>query len=546
MSDKALKAQALEDDIRYRMARLRKRSMVAVEKNERAMRKKAAERQRASFGARSIPLMTAGSSGVSTGGYGNAGRNRLRDGGVVRGGSAQSHLRKFTADSLRRDSQDLDRNNCLAQALVGGSADLVVGYGPKLEILSDDIEWNKAAEEWFRNWWLRKENFDHAGLRSGPEQVYEWYRGGMLVDGDVGAIKTREGRTQTIEAERIQNPSGAFDDEFNRGGIRLDSSGRVSGYNVSDWYPGIESFAMSEARLIPAESFLFLANPLRYRSGQYRGEPALASVVDRLEHLDQLDESVRTAYYVAACHAALVTSETPAIDQGLAYGESLARNDGSGITDRMEDIEPGTIRYLGMGKTVTQVSPTHPSANYESLVYNEIVKIAASFRLPVVILLLDFAKINFGSQRAALATCWTYVNRARMAIENNAISPLVRWRLALAMRRGEIPGYAAGFVPAGAWDKHEWIWPSQPVLNLMEEAQAAELAINSGLKTRKQVYSEQFGQDYDAVIDRIAFEQQDLLKRGIEFMRGKSGGEKETKATERAGGEELEGTGTKS
>src|SRR5262245_19453550 len=73
-------------------------------------------------GSRGEPRMTAGSGGNA--GYGNASRSRVRDQRRPRGGSAQSFLNRTTHDALRRDSQDLDRNNPLAQALVTRSADM--------------------------------------------------------------------------------------------------------------------------------------------------------------------------------------------------------------------------------------------------------------------------------------------------------------------------------------------------------------------------------------------------------------------------------------
>lgn len=514
---------------------LRRRAILRVQEQTRAM-------DRARSSVRGGPKMTGGN-GLS---YGNASRSRLRSQGRTRGGSAQSHLQRWTLDALRRDAQDLDRNNCIARAMVSGSADLVVGCGPTLQVQSDNEDFNDAAERWFRSWWMSKERFDSCGVRNGPASLYEWFRGGCLVDGDVLAVKTSNGTVQTIEAERVKNPAGGLDDENHRGGVQVDASGRVVAYHVAEWFGQMQSFAVPQTVAVPAASAVHLTNPLRFRNGQYRGEPAIAAVVDRLEHLDQLDESVRAAYYVAACTAAFVSSDTPAVDQGLASGEELERSDGSGLTDRVEDFEPGSVKYIGSNKKVFQMTPTHPSANYESLVYNELVKIAADMRLPVVLLLLDFSKLNYSSARSAVVTAFQFVNRARMMLEADGLNPLLRWRLGMALRRGEIAGFGLADLPQN-WDSFEWIWPAPPSLDPMVEMQVAELGVRSGLMTRKYAVANRTGADLKDHTDQLEREDKDLKRRGLDFSSGgpNAGQAKETTATERADGTEIAG-GSKS
>ena len=246
------------------------------------------------------PRMTAGG---GSGGYGNATRTWARDQRRARGGSAQSFLTRTTHDALRRDSQDLDRNNPLAQALVSRSADMI-GSSFSLQVRSQNGKFNAAAEQFIGDWWSRMDGtgIDVTGRMSGDDLMHDMIRTGWLVEGDRLNLLVQSGDVvgvQMIESERLRNPYNMPDMESADGGggllggVEVDRFGKAVAYHVSDWNPiGGGTFAQVQTRRINAADAIFVRNPLRFRAGQVRGEPALASVIDRFEQLDSVAQQL--------------------------------------------------------------------------------------------------------------------------------------------------------------------------------------------------------------------------------------------------------------
>lgn len=501
------------------------------------------------------PRMTAGGGGGA--GYGNATRTWARDQRRPRGGSAQSFLTRTNHDALRRDSQDLDRNNPLAQGLVSRSADMIYGAGFSLQVRSDDRTFNAAAEQFLGDWWSRVDGtgIDITGRMSGDDLMHDMVRTGCLVEGDRLNVFVQNGDVagvQMIESERLRNPYNAPDMAIDGtsgaggllGGVEVDRFGKAVAYHVSDWNSiGGGTFADVVTRRIPAEHCVFVRNPLRFRAGQVRGEPALASVIDRFEQLDGVAESVRIAYWVAACTAALVTSKTPAEDQGYAGTIEQTNLGGEQRSLMMERLAPGGIQYLREGETVSQINPQHPSANYKDLVYLEVLQICASAGLPAFLVMLDLSNVNYSSARIGVVSAWRGIMRCQKYTAS-VCRRFSTWRLALALRRGELPGYSLANVP-DAWDRHVWSAPPAPDMDPMVAMQRLELGKRSLIMSEREIADER-GVDLETLKTQQAEEAKLNAKLGLPPAAALQAGPnaKESTATERDDGTEVAG-GTK-
>jgi len=484
---------------------------------------KAVSRPRGGYiaGGREPSLMTDGAGvGASSirGGYDTTWTRARPDGGRGRGGSAQSFLTEAVRRQMRLDCQHLDRTNPLARALISRCSDLSA-FGFTLQCGSKDAKWNKAAEKFFIRWCKTTgyearngAGCDITGTKTFGHMVYEVERA-MHIDGDLGAVLTNTGAIQMIESERIKNPWGLFDTNELQGGVRLDENKHPVSYCVADWSDyGAGQYAQWTTYDVPADSFILMVNPGRARFNQFRGEPSMAAVIERFEHLTETAEAVRLAYYVAACHAAIISTEQPGLEQGLAAGESVGYDDGT--VEQHEYMQPGTIKYTRPNTRVYQITPQHPSTPYDSLRTAEITDISADTGLPLVLFLLDFSKVNFSSARSAVVTAFKMLKRRQQYLIDNFLSRVFRWRIAMAIRRGEIEGFDRGYAPEG-WDDHRWIAPPPPVLDVLNEVQAAALADEKKLKTFAQIIGELNGSDYEEVTERLAFEAKDREAKGI-------------------------------
>lgn len=468
------------------------------------------------------PSLMSESTGVGAssirGGYDTSWTRARPDGGRGRGGSAQSFLTEAIRRQMRLDCQHLDRTNPLARALVSRLSDLSA-FGFTLQAGSKDAAWNKAAEAFFIRWskttgYAAKNGSgcDITGLKTLSHVVYEVERS-MHVDGDVGAVLTNTGAIQMIEAERIKNPWGRFDTSDMQGGVRLDENRHPISYCVADWSDfGAGQYAKWETYETPASDFIMMVNPNRARFNQFRGEPSMAAVIERFEHLTETAEAVRLAYYVAACHAVIFSTEQPGLEQGLAAGEAVSYDDGT--VEQHEYVQPGTILRTRPNTRVSQIQAQHPTTSYDVLRMAEITDISADSGLPLVLFLLDFTQVNFSSARSAVVTAFRMLKRRQQYLIDVFLSRVFKWRIAMAIRRGEIDGFAAGYVPDG-WDNHKWIAPPPPVLDILNEMQAAVLADQSKTKTFAHIIAEMYGGDYEETTERLAFEAKDREEKGI-------------------------------
>ena len=494
------------------------------------------------------PRMTAGG---GSGGYGNATRTWARDQRRARGGSAQSFLTRTTHDALRRDSQDLDRNNPLAQALVSRSADMI-GSSFSLQVRSQNGKFNAAAEQFIGDWWSRMDGtgIDVTGRMSGDDLMHDMIRTGWLVEGDRLNLLVQSGDVvgvQMIESERLRNPYNMPDMESADGGggllggVEVDRFGKAVAYHVSDWNPiGGGTFAQVQTRRINAADAIFVRNPLRFRAGQVRGEPALASVIDRFEQLDSVAESVRIAYWVAACTAALVTSEFPGEDQGYAAEYQDTTIGGQAVTRPFEQLAPGGIQRIRTGETVTQIAPQHPSANYKDLVYLEILQICASVGLPAFLVMLDLSNVNYSSARIGIVSSWRGIQRSQRYAAS-ICRRLSTWRLAVALRRGELDGYSLANVP-DQWDRHVWSALPAPDMDPIVAMQRLELGKRSLIMSEREIADER-GVDFDTLKRQQSEESKLNISLGLppaaQVQAGP--GAKESTATERDDGTEVAG-----
>lgn len=468
------------------------------------------------------PSLMSESTGVGAssilGGYDTTWTRARPDGGRGRGGSAQSFLTEAVRRQMRLDCQHLDRTNPLARALISRLADLSA-FGFTLQAGSKDEAWNKAVEKFFIRW-SRTTGYearngsgcDITGQKSFAHMIYEAERA-MHVDGDVGVVLTNTGALQMIESERIKNPWGRFDTTDMQGGVRLDENRHPLAYCVADWSDiGAGQYAKWETVETPADSFIMLVNPNRARFNQFRGEPSMAAVIERFEHLTETAEAVRLAYYVAACHAVVFSTEQPGLEQGLAAGENVSYDDGT--TERHEYYQPGTILRTRPNTKVSQIQAQHPTTAYDTLRMAEITDISADSGLPLVLFLLDFSKVNFSSARSAVVTAFRMLKRRQQYLIDMFLCRVYRWRVAMAIARGEIDGFAPGYAPEG-WDDHKWIAPPPPVLDILNEMQAAALADEKKLKSYAQIIAELDGRDYEETTERLAFEAKDREAKGI-------------------------------
>lgn len=464
----------------------------------------------------STPRRGAGGPSSYAGSYRSAQRKRTRfDSGYALGGPADAHLDPRTHDRLRRDCQELLRNEPSARAIVRCAADMIIGPGPVLQAQTKDKAWNTRAEElWWA--WCNNSPREVTGLEENAQLGMCDIRGrqsftailnmtvrAMFSDGDELIIKTgvHGGSLQVVEGERIISPNGrGMQSTFTPGiggiisGVEVDGNARPVRYHLAEYDPRGNSRHTSTTA-VPAAEAIFVTSPHMERANQVRGEPAMAAALERFDQLSMLDEAVIEAFRVAACFSAIITSANPGLEQQAWAGETVDRGgDTAAASDHEIEFEPGMAKFAQSGTTVTQMTPAHPSTQYKSFVLQKYSEIGGDIGVPILLAYMDPMGSNFSSFRAALALSFRGFGTWRSWVSSQVAGRIYRWRIASWIRAGLLEFRED-------WAAHDFVFPPMPVLDPLVEVQAWEKAITAGLATRKEALAGFRGTDRDAFYD---------------------------------------------
>ena len=147
----------------------------------------------------------------------------------------------------------------------------------------------------------------------------------------------------------------------------------------------VECVAAARNTFVEAEENYALA-------GEEGGYPAPSELV--------VPEAELVAARIAACFSIFITSEA-SMDLGTGYDRNVQGQ-------YLESLEPGMIRHLLPGESITSFNPQRPAATFEPFVERILRAISAALGLPYELVAKDFSKTNYSSARAALLEARRY------------------------------------------------------------------------------------------------------------------------------------------
>ena len=281
--------------------------------------------------------------------YNAASRGRRRGNLRNRNSSAASEVSK-AADRLAGISQELVRNNPLAQRIKMIMASNVAGDGIRVDINGSNQRVNADFNNYFEGWANSTAcDFDgHYNLFG-----LQWLMvatvvesGGVLVRFHVNNAQRFPLSLQLIEQTYLDT---TMDTQNLDGGgqildgIEYNSSGQITRYHIRIDRNGTNTSGIPERRsYIRGREMLHIFR--KERPGQHLGVSWLAQIANHLDRYDTLQDAKVTQQQIAACLSVLVTEGT----------NKLGSSTPAPLVDR---IEPGMIEYVPEGTTVTTVTP---------------------------------------------------------------------------------------------------------------------------------------------------------------------------------------------
>jgi len=384
------------------------------------------------------------------------------------GGADGLSARAANSPGVRRILRNRARyevaNNCYADGMLSTLADYVVGTGPKLQVLTDDEQFNEAVEQAFFRW--------DAKTRWGQKLWQMRYAWGMdgesfgLFFSNLALDFPVKLDLRTYEPEQIAD-NGEFALNVKRtDGLILDDFGNVAGYKLLPEHPGdlLLKTANTDPDTVAAESMVHLMR--RKRAQTYRAVPEITAALMLYPIMRRLT--------LATLHAA----ETAAKISGVLRTQSSTEDpDEYAALDALE-LGMNEWMTLPMGWDISQYKAEHPNAEYQNFKREVIAEIARCLKMPYNIAASDSSSYNFASGKLDHTGFFKAIGIDQSIMRDEVADPTFdRW-YAEAIRLDN-------FLPTPpdndrSTPPHEWVWDGEDLLD-PREANSQAVAASHGL-----------------------------------------------------------------
>ncbi len=325
-------------------------------------------------------------------------------------------------------------------------------------------------------------------------------------------------RVRLIEADRICSPDGydRLDPCEVRGhrvhsivqGVETDETGMVIAYWISNKHPlshdaylqpgqewtRVEAYGAETGR----RNVLHLMN--RERSGQRRGVPILAPVLEALKQLGRYTDAEITAAVLSAYFTVIVKSTIA--NNGRPFGEMLPPEQLIDNSDQSSiELGPGAIVSLNPGEEVQFAEPKHPNTGYDAFTNAMTRQIGAALEIPPEVLFKQFST-SYSAARGALNEFWRTCGMMRDWFADDFCQPIYEEFFAEAVALGRIkaPGFFSDPAIRKAYTDCSWNGPARTNLNPVQEVDAAIKRVGAGFSTAAEETAQMTGGDYSSNI----------------------------------------------
>jgi lambda family phage portal protein len=418
----------------------------------------------------------------------------------------ESELPGFSRFQLILEGRDLYRNFPVVRAGVNGVARRAVGTGIRLQLATDDDQWNHEALSQWNDWCEQLDlsgNYDLLGLcRQCIRSAY--------TDGDLGiGMVDDEGdlRVQLIEGDRIA--------ENMRAGIQIDRHNPIGGVEV-DWDTGRAiSFLVGQRNMggmlekcEPWDADSFILFYRRQRVDQVRGVPLLAPVLQTARDLDKYLTATRIAANVQATFGVFIKRHNAA---QLALGESKS----TGSDYRTQPMKTGQIWHLQPDEDVVGFSPTVPASQFDDVAKFWVRLIAVGMGSTYECLMSDYGDMSFSASRVQLMEHDSINREWQRLLVQRVLKRL--WNVWVSKRMNTPAAGGCGLLDFNwqAYSKASWIGPANESIDPVGDA-GAQVELMEKKVLSKQRYYEGLGLEWKSEMAQIKREQDWAREQGME------------------------------
>jgi lambda family phage portal protein len=398
--------------------------------------------------------------------------------------------------TLRMRSRYEVANNSYAKGLVQMLANDCIGTGPRLQMLSQDEDFNDEIEAEFMMW---------AEAIRLPSKL-RTMRMTRCQDGEAFTVMATNPKVRhqvkldltPIEADRISGELMWQSDDKSIDGITFDSWGNPSNYRVLKYHPGDMQFAPGdEAIQVPADYMLHIFR--QDRPGLHRGVPELTAALPLFAQLRRYNLAVLSAAEAAADFAAILYTDAPP----------------NGESDEVEPmdaipLERNMMLTVPAGWKLSQLDPKQPAANHAEFVKVILSEIARCVCSTFGTVAGDFSGFNYASGRLDNQIYHKSIMVDRSFWETEVLNRIfAQWMREYALTKTFMPD-------SNSYPRHTWFWDGFPHVDPGKEAKAQQLRLDNNTTTLAAECAKD-GQDYMSVLRQRAKEFNLMREMDIPF-----------------------------
>jgi len=415
--------------------------------------------------------------------------------------SARAANSKEVRFRLRTRARYEVANNSYARGIVTTLANDTIGTGPRLQMLTDDHDLNRAIERAFMEW-ARKSHLA-SKLRT--------MRMSLAQDGEAFALLITNYILPTavqldlllIEADQVSTPFLNPIDPLAVDGIRYDLEGNPILYSILRRHPGDIYQIGLLADYYDARSVLHWFR--KDRPGQRRGLPDIMPALDLFNQLRRYTLAVLAAAETAADFAAVLESQLPPeIDENgnPIYGEPFEHI----------DIERRMMMTLPNGYKMSQFRAEQPTTTFEMFEKRLLMQIGRCLHMPYSKVSGDYSNDNYATGRLAHQTYHKSIHVDQSDIELTLLDRILTAWIEEASLSTNLIG-DRGSDPLEGWP-HQWFWDGFEHVDPLKEASAQEKRLANHTTTLADEYARR-GQDWEVQIRQRAKELALMSELGI-------------------------------
>jgi len=422
---------------------------------------------------------------------------------------ADSLIRK-DIETLRNRARYEIRNNSYASGIVDTMANDMIGTGPRLQILSDNNDFDSRVENLFGQWCLNADiegrmKFKEILQLAGAWQQAESGEAFILLQSAEPAKHWLRARPEVrlrllvIEPDRVAVPMLLNVTNKIRDGIEYDEFGRPIKYYILKNHPGsaraIGNFL--DYDVINAAHVIHLYK--QKRPGQSRGVPWITPALPLFANLRRYTlATLEGAETAANISAALKTQVT-----GEIFEDEI---------EAMDEVEipRNAMLTLPAGSEMQQFKPEQPTTTYKDFKHEILNEIARCINMPFNIAAANSSGYNYASGRLDWQVYYRFIRTTRCWLEDHVCDRVFYTWLKEAIM---IPALK---IPTMDIEKvnFKWFWPGSEHVDPLKEAKAQESRLKSMTSTLSEEYATQ-GKDWERQIRQKAKELDLLEELGI-------------------------------